>query len=415
MFENFADLKFLVRAFRYRNYRLFFAGQGVSLIGTWMQVIAVSWLVYRLTNSVLLLGTVAFASQIPTFILTPFAGVFADHFKRKRILIITQTLSMIQALILTVLAFAHIIAVWHVFALSIFLGLVNAFDIPARQAFVVDVVEKREDLGNAIALNSSMFNGARLIGPSIAGVIISLAGEGLCFLVNTISFFAVIFALLGIKIKPKEMYHKKNPILKGLKEGLIYTFGFARIRYVLLLVTLISIMGMSYMVLMPIFAKEVLGGDAHTFGLLMGAAGLGALIGALYLASRRDTKGLEKTIYIAALVFGTGIIAFSFSRILWVSLLLILFAGFGLMVQTVASNTIIQHLTDDDKRGRVMSFYAMSFMGMAPFGSLLAGAIASKIGAPNALLISGISCILGAFFFSRKLTSFEPEKMGKVK
>lgn len=406
MFENSVDLKFLVRAFKYRNYRLFFAGQSVSLIGTWMQIIAMSWLVYRLTNSAFLLGAVGFASQIPIFLLTPFAGVFADHFDRKRILIITQTFSMIQALVLTILAFANVIAIWQLFALGTLLGVINAFDIPARQAFVVDLVEKKEDLGNAIALNSFMFNGARLVGPSVAGIIISLAGEGLCFLINSISFLAVIFALLGMKTKIKEIYHRKNPLLKGLREGFVYTFGSARIRYILLLVTLVSVMGMSYMILMPVFASKILQGGARTFGFLMGAAGLGALIGALYLAPRKNAEGLERISYIAAIIFGAGIIAFSFSRVLWLSLSMILCASFGLMVQMVSSNTVLQHFTDDDKRGRVMSFFATAFLGMAPFGSLLAGAIANKMGAPNALLISGILCIIGALFFWRRCASF---------
>lgn len=396
------EITTILRAFRYRNYRLFFAGQAVSLIGTWMQVIAVSWMVYRLTNSAFLLGIVAFAGQIPIFILTPFAGVLADHFNRRRMLIITQTLAMLQAFILAFLALRGNVSVWQVVGLTMFLGLVNAFDVPIRQSFVVDMVEDKKDLGNAIALNSLMFNGARLVGPSVAGILIAVVDEGVCFLINAISFLAVIFALSAMRVKPKAEGGKTNHVLQGLKEGFVYTFNFKPMRDILLLTTLISVMGMSYVIIMPVFAKDILGGGAHTLGFLMGAAGLGALGGAIYLASRKGVEGLERIISIATIIFGLGLIAFSFSTSLWLSLILILFAGFVVMVQTVASNTVLQSLTHDDKRGRVMSFYAVAFMGMAPFGSLLAGSLASKIGAPNALLISGFCCILGAVFFSKR-------------
>ena len=394
----------ILRAFRYRNYRLFFAGQFVSLTGTWVQTIAVSWLTYRLTNSAFLLGLVAFAGQIPIFILTPFGGVLADNFSRRRLLVITQTFAMLQAVLLAVLSLRGVVTVWHLVVLNIFLGIVNAFDIPIRQAFVVEMVEGRKDLGNAIALNSFMFNGARLIGPSMAGILIALVGEGICFSINAVSFIAVIFALLAMRLKPSGQLQKGSRILKGLKEGFVYTFGLPHMRYILLLTTLLSIMGMSYVIMMPIIAKDILGGGARTLGFLMAAAGFGALIGALYLASRKGTAGLEKVISVATLIFGTGLMAFSFSRYLWLSLIFIMFSGFGMMIQTVASNTVLQHLTDDDKRGRVMSFYAMAFMGMAPFGSLLAGSLASRIGAPHALLVSGIACIFGAVIFSRMIS-----------
>jgi len=393
----------ILRAFRYRNYRLFFAGQFISLTGIWMQTVAVSWLVYRLTKSAFLLGAVAFAGQIPIFILTPFAGVAADNFNRRRILIITQILAMIQAFILAMLSIRGVVAVWHVVYLSIFLGLINAFDIPTRQSFVVEMVGDKKDLGNAIALNSFMFNGSRLIGPSLAGILIAVAGEGICFLINALTFFAVIFALLAIRLEPRTIPRRNGNILHGLKEGIVYTFGFAHMRYILLLTVLTSVVGMSYVIIMPIFAKDILRGGAHTLGFLMGAAGLGALAGAIYLASRKGIEGLEKIIPMSTIIFGLGLIAFSFSNILWLSLILILFAGFGIMVQTVASNTVLQSLTDDDKRGRVMSLYVMAFMGMTPFGSLLAGILASKVGAPHALLISGIACILGTIFLSRRI------------
>lgn len=402
--DNPTGVKFILRALRYRNYRLFFCGQSISLIGTWIQGITASWLVYRLTNSALLLGVVGFAGQIPTFLLAPFAGVFADRWNRHRIIIITQILAMLQAFGLAILALTGVIAVWQIIALSIFLGLCNAFDIPTRQSFLVEMIDKKEDLGNAIALNSSMVNSARLLGPSIAGILIAAVGEGMCFLINAISYLAVIFALLAMKIKPRKIQDKHNHILQGLKEGFDYAFGFAPIRYILILLALVSLMGMSYAVLMPVFAKDILGGTSHTLGFLMGATGLGALIGAVYLASRKNFQGLGKIISLAAIIFGFGLISFSFSRILWLSLLLMSLSGFGMMVQMASSNTALQSLTDDDKRGRVMSFYTMAFMGMAPFGSLLAGGLASLIGAPTTLLISGLSCILGSFFFANKLS-----------
>lgn len=391
-----------LRAFRYRNFRLFFAGQAISLSGTWMQAIASSWLVYRLTNSAFLLGIAAFAGQIPTFFITPFGGVLADRFDRRRMLVITQTLAMLQAFVLAILSLTGAVAVWHVIVLNIFLGSINAFDIPIRQAFVVDMVENKMDLGNAIALNSLVFNGARLIGPSIAGILIATVGEGVCFLVNGLSFLAVIIALLAMSVQPQEAPGKKSQVLQRLKEGFIYTFGNATMKYILLLTVLISVMGMSYVVIMPVFAKDILGGGARTLGFLMGAAGLGALMGAAYLAARKGIEGLEKIIFAAAVIFGLGLIAFSFSSRLWLSLIFILCAGFGIMVQTVGSNTILQNLTHDDKRGRVMSFYAMAFMGMMPFGSLLAGSLAGRIGAPGALFISGAACVIGSLIFSSR-------------
>lgn len=398
-----------LRSFRYRNYRLFFAGQAISLTGTWMQTIAVSWLVYRLTNSAFLLGAVAFLGQIPTFIITPFGGVLADQFNRRRMLVITQALAMFQAFMLALLTLSGMIQVWHIFALSMLLGTINAFDIPIRQSFVVDMVEDKADLGNAIALNSLVFNGARLIGPSIAGLIIAITGEGICFLLNGLSFLAVIIALLMMRIRPDAVRAKRDPLLKSFKEGVLYAFNFSQMRYVLLLTILTSVMGMSYVIMMPIFAKDILSGDAHTLGLLMGSAGLGAIIGAVYLASRKGAEGLlERVVPTSVVVFGLALIAFSFSRNLWLSLIFILFAGFGVMVQTVSSNTVLQNLTHDDKRGRVMSLYAMAFMGMMPFGSLIAGTLAGKIGAPNALLISGICCVLGTIIFSRRTSPLPP-------
>jgi MFS family permease len=401
--NNPIGLKIIFRSFQYRNYRLFFSGQSISLIGTWIQRIATPWLVYNLTGSVFLLGVVGFAGQIPTFIIAPFAGVLTDRWNRYHILIATQIAAMIQALILAFLYFTGAIEVWHIVLLSAFLGFVNAFDIPARQSFVIEMVEKKEDLGNAIALNSSMVNGARLLGPSIAGMLIAFTGEGICFLLNGLSYLFVIASLLFMKIAPRKINNKNTSILKELKEGFNYAIGFAPIKYIILLLGLVSLMGMPYTILMPVFAKEILHGSSHTFGFLMGASGLGALIGALYLASRKSVLGLGKIVPLAAGIFGLGLITFSLSRFFLLSLILMVMTGLGMMLQMASSNTILQTIVDDEKRGRVMSFYAMAFMGTAPFGSFLAGGLANIIGAPNTILIGGISCILGALAFAHKL------------
>jgi MFS family permease len=396
-------LKLIVRALSHRNYRLFFGGQSISLIGTWLTQIATSWLVYRLSNSAFLLGVVGFVSQVPIFLLTPFAGVLVDRWNRHRTLVITQTLSMVQSLALASLTLTGVITVWQIIILSIFQGLINAFDVPTRQSFVVEMVDKREDLGSAIALNSSMFNSARLLGPSIAGILIAAFGEGVCFLIDGISYLGVIAALLAMKITLRKIESHRADVLQGLKEGFAYAFGFAPIRAILLLLGLVGLAGMPYMILMPVFAAEVLHGGAHTFGFLMGASGVGAVAGAIYLASRRSVRGLGRIISLASGIFGVGLITFSLSREFWLSLSLMVLTGLGMMVQVASSNTILQTIVDDDKRGRIMSFYTMAFIGMSPFGSLLAGLLASKIGAPHTLLICGAFCILGSFLFSRSL------------
>jgi len=405
-FRPLAGAKHTLRTLRYRNYRLFFGGQGISLIGTWMQRIAMSWLAYRLTNSVFLLGIVGFLGQIPTFVLSPLAGVLADRWNRRQVLVITQILSMVQALVLAVLVLTGTVQIWHVMVLAVFLGLINALDVPARQAFVVEMIEKREDLVNAIALNSALFNGARLLGPSIAGVLIAAVGEGWCFLLNGLSYIAVIAALVAMRILPRKADGNRGNMLHGIREGFAYAIGLAPIRSVLLLLSLISLVGMPYTILMPVFARDILGGGPHTLGFLMGAMGLGALVGALYLASRRSVLGVERNIPVAAAVFGIGLIGVSLSRVLAVSLALMMVTGFGMMVQMASSNTLLQTIVDDDKRGRVMSLYAMAFMGVAPFGSLLGGAVADKIGAPHTLLAGGVCCIFGAALLARQLPVF---------
>jgi len=400
-------IKTIFRSFQYKNYRLFFGGQSISLIGTWIQRIATPWLVYHLTNSVFLLGLVGFAGQLPTFLIAPFAGVISDRRNRYHIIIATQIAAMIQALLLAVLYFAGTIQVWHIVILSIFLGIINAFDVPARQSFLIEMVDRKEDLGNAIALNSSMVNGARLLGPSIAGLLISFTGEGICFLINAISYLFVIGSLLMMKVAPRKTNNHEAHVLKELKEGFSYAFGYAPIRYIILLLALISLMGMPYTVLAPVFAREILHGSSHTFGFLMGASGLGALTGALYLASRKHVSGLVRIVPLAAGVFGLGLIAFSLSRFIPLSMIMMVIIGMGMMLQMASSNTILQTIVEDDKRGRVMSFYTMAFMGTAPFGSFLAGALAKMIGAPYTVLIGGIVCIGGALIFSRRLPALK--------
>jgi len=400
-------LKNTFRSLQYRNYRLFFTGQSISLIGSWMQRIAMPWLVYDLTHSVFLLGIIGFASQIPTFLLAPFAGVLTDRWSRYHILIITQILSMIQALLLALLFFMGIIEVWHIVLLSIAFGLINAFDMPSRQSIVIEMVDKKEDLGNAIALNSSIFNAARLVGPSLAGFIIAIANEGVCFLINGLSYIVVIGALLKMQLTPRIIEKKTTPMLKEIKEGFLYTFGFAPIKYVILLIALVGLMGMSYSVLIPVFAKEILHGDSTTFGFLVGASGIGALSGAFYLASRKSVLGLGRVIIFSTAIFGIGLLLFSFSRIFILSLLLMVAVGLGMMLQMASSNTILQTVADDDKRGRVMSFYTMAFMGTAPFGSLILGALANAWGATVAIGIAGVSCMVGSILFALKFTEIQ--------
>ena len=395
--------KFALRALRHRNYRLFFTGQTVSLIGTWMTQVATSWLVYRLTGSAWLLGIVGFASRIPTFVLGPFAGVWVDRWNRHRTLVVTQILSMLQSFALAGLALAGIITIREIIWLGLAQGIINAFDMPARQAFVIQMVEDRADLGNAIALNSSMVNVARLLGPSIAGIIIAAVGEGYCFLIDGFSYLAVIASLLAMRIAAVEPRASEKAIWHELEEGWNYVTSFVPIRSILLLLALISLVGMQYTVLMPIFAGQVLHGGPHTLGFLMGASGVGAIAGGMFLATRKSVLGLGRLVPLAAATFGAGLISLGLSRSLWLSLALMLFIGGAMMTQMAASNTILQTIVEDDKRGRVMSFYSMAFLGMAPFGSLLAGALAHQIGAPRTVMISGTICIAGAAWFASRL------------
>lgn len=396
-------LGFAIRALRHRNYRLFFSGQSLSLIGTWMTQVATSWLVYRLTHSALLLGVVGFSGQIPALLLAPFAGVWVDRLNRHRTLIVTQTLSMIESFALAALAFTHTINIWNIIALTMFQGAVNALDMPARQSFMVQMIEDRADLANAIALNSSMVNGARLVGPSIAGVIIAVSGESWCFLIDGISYLAVIVSLLMMRIAAVPPARQPSSVLQELRDGWAYVTGFSPIRSILILLACVSLVGIPYSVLMPVFAGSILHGGPHTLGFLTGASGLGALASAIALAMRKTIVGLGRRIAVSAFGFGVGLIGFGFSHWLWLSLPMVMIAGFSMMQQMAASNTILQTIVDEDKRGRVMSFYTMAFIGMTPFGSLMAGALASKIGAPLTVIIGGAFCLVCAAWFSTQL------------
>jgi MFS family permease len=393
------------RALRHRNFRLFFTGQSISLIGTWMTRVATSWLVYRLTGSALLLGTVSFAGQIPTFLLAPFAGVIVDRMDRRKLLVWTQVLAGVQSLAMAALTLAKIITIHEIIALSALQGLINAFDMPGRQSFLVQMVEDKRDLSNAIALNSSMVNMARLVGPAIAGIVIAAVGEGYCFAVDGFSYIAVVISLLMMHVSPSAIRRATTTMLVQLQEGWTYVANFHPIRTILLLFALLSLMGMPFMVLMPIFASQVFHGGPHTLGYLMGASGVGALISAISLAMRKSVRGLTTMIQIAAIMFGSGLILFGLSHVLALSLVLMLIVGFGMMQGLAASNTIIQTLVPEDKRGRVMSYYTMAFVGMAPFGSLLAGTLAHRFGAPHAVMITGTCCLIGAAWFATQLKS----------
>ena len=403
--KDFTTIKGIFSSLHSRNYRLYFTGQSISLIGTWMQNIALSWLVYRLTGSVFLLGLIGFTSQIPTFVLAPFTGVLTDRYNRLTIMILTQVFFMLQALTIAILVLFNLVEVWHIIALSLVFGIITAFDAPARQSLVVDLIDKPEDLGNAIALNSAIFNGGRLIGPAIAGITIALVGEGICFLINAISFVAVITALLHIKIPVKQAILHRVKFKKSFSEGFHYTFQSVPIRTLILLLANLSLVGLSFVVLLPAYAKEVLHGNSDTLGYLMSAMGAGALIGAFYMASRKSVLGLGKIIPRSVGLLGLSIVLASFSGKLPFSLIVLFFGGLSMILSLSSINTMLQTIADEDKRGRVMSFYAMALMGTSPIGNLLAGSIASGIGIPQTLLIGGTITIASGIWFRLNLQS----------
>ncbi len=391
------------RALRHRNFQLFFFGQTVSLTGTWMTRLATSWLVYRLTHSALLLGIVSFAGQIVSFVLGPFAGVWVERLDRRKLLIWTQAAAAVQSLAMAALTLAHVITLWEILALAVLQGLINAFDMPARQSFLVQMVEDRKDLSNAIAINSAMANGTRLIGPAIAGLVISAVGEGWCFLFDGVSYFAVIASLLLMHIRPLDMRGKANRMLAQMREGWDYVRTFRPMRTILVLFALISLLGYPYMVLLPVFAGQVLHGGATTLGWLAGASGIGAFISALSLTVRKSVAGLTRMVQVSAGTLGGALILFGTSHTFWLSLVLVAFAGFGLMQCATVCNTIIQSLVKEDKRARVMSYYTMAFFGAAPLGSLLAGAVAHRIGAPHTVIVTGACCLATTLWFTLEL------------
>ncbi|HTK30219.1 MAG TPA: MFS transporter [Vicinamibacterales bacterium] len=397
---TFGSMSHAWRALRHRNFRLFFAGQTVSLIGSWMTRLATTWLVYRLTRSALLLGVVSFAGQIVAFILGPFAGVWVERVDRRKLLVCTQVAAGLQSLTLAALTLGGIVTLGEIIALAAVQGLINAFDMPGRQSFLVQMVEERGDLGNAIAINSSMNNGARLIGPAIAGLVIAAVGEGWCFLIDGVSYVPVIASLLLMRLTPHSAPPRTAGLLHEMREGWDYVRTFRPIRTILLLFSVTTLMGYPYAVLLPLFAAQVLHGGAATLGWLTGASGVGALVSALSLAVRRSVVGLTRMLLIAATMLGGALILFGLSHTLWISLVLMGFAGFGLMQGASATNTIVQSLVPDDKRARAMSYYAMAFFGAAPFGSLLAGILAHRIGAPDTVILTGACCLVGACWFA---------------
>jgi MFS family permease len=401
--KDFKAIKGIFSSLRSRNYRIYFIGQGTSLIGTWMQNIALSWLVYRLTGSVFLLGLIGFTSQIPTFILTPFTGVVIDRHNRLRIMTLTQVGFMLQALIMALLVLFNLIAVWYIIVLSLVFGIITAFDAPTRQSLVIDLIDNPEDLGNAIALNSAIFNAARLVGPAIAGIVIAVVGEGICFLLNAISFAAVIIALLQIKIQAKPTTSHPGNFKESFSEGINYTFQSMPIRTLIITLAILSLAGLSYIVLLPAYAKEIMQCGPDTLGYLMSALGAGALIGAIYMAARHTVVGLSKLIAAGITLMGLAIALASFSEKMYISLIMFFFGGLTMVLSLSSINTMLQTIADEDKRGRVMSFYAMALMGTGPIGNLLAGTIASGIGISWTLLISGvITMISGLWFASRR-------------
>jgi MFS family permease len=397
------------RALRHRNFRLFFFGQSTSLIGTWMTRLATAWLVYRLTHSALLLGVVSFSGQIVSFLLGPVAAVWVERLERRRLLIFTQAAAAVQSLALAGLTLAHVITLGEIIALMALQGLINAFDMPGRQSFLVQMVEDRADLANAIAINSSMVNSARLIGPAIGGLIIAAFGEGWCFFIDGISYLAVIASLVVMRLPTLNDRRKSgSSLLQELREGWNYVSGCGPIRTILLVLALTCLMGWPYSVLLPVFAGNVLHGGPHTLGWLSAASGAGALASALALAMRKSIKGLTRNLQAAVVLLGVGLILFGLSHVLWLSLLLMPVVGFGLIQAAAICNTIIQSLVPDDKRARVMGYYTMAFFGAAPFGSLLAGALAQHIGAPRTVMLTGACCIAAAAWFNLQLPKIRP-------
>jgi MFS family permease len=411
----------ILRGFQHRNFRLFFIGQTLTMIGTWMQYIAISWLMYRLTGSAFMLGMTGFALQIPILLVSPFAGVWVDRYDRRTMLMVTQTLALAQALLLAALTFVGLIQIWHVLVISLLLGTINAVANPSRNTFLLELVENKANLPNAIALNSLIMNSARFVGPSIAGAVLAFAGEAWCFMLNALSYLALIVALLMMRVKAVAPHAAHEHWFEDLKQGFRYAFGFLPSRRLLLLLAAVSMTTAPYQHLMPIIAGEVFGGDSRTLGLLISGAGLGAFAGSIYLAGRTSLRGLSRLIIVASFSASIGLMLFSQSRLLWLSLILMLPVGFGLVITAVSTNTILQSIADEDKRGRVISIYGMCFLGTPPVGSFIAGSVASSIGAPFTLLIFGALGALAACAFALRIESWRAairpvyQRLGVVK
>lgn len=393
-------IKNTFRALRNRNYRLFFTGQGVSLIGTWMQSVALNWLLFRLTGSSFMLGISTFASQIPVFLFAPVAGVLGDRFDRRKILVAVQCASMLQAFILAAVTLTGVVKAWHLILLALLLGIINSFEMPIRQALVSDLLDNKRDLPNAIALNSSLFNGSRLIGPAVAGIIVAVAGEGVCFLINGFSYIASITAFTAMRIIEAKPDVSERRVFADMKDGFRYASGFTPVKELLMLVAVISFFGLTFPVLLPVFASDILHGNSHTFGFLVSSAGAGAFTATLYLASRKSIIGLGRVVNVALFTLSAGFIVFSFSEYLLLSLLSLFVVGFSSIVTIASSNTILQTVVDEKKRGRVMSLYVMAFTGTAPVGGLIAGSVSEAVGAPLTLAVCGVFCLLIAVAYT---------------
>ncbi|MGG6263781.1 MFS transporter [Leptolyngbya sp. AN03gr2] len=396
-------MKLTLPALRSRNYRLFFAGQGISLIGTWMTQLATVWVAYQLTESAFVLGLVGFMGQVPNFFLAPFGGLLADRFDRRSLLIATQAFSMVQSLLLAGFTLSGTINLWLLLGLGFLQGLITVVDAPTRQTFVKDMIERREDLASAIALNSTMVNGGRLLGPAIAGIVIARVGAGYCFLIDGLSYIAVIAGLLLMQIRAQPRSMNQSRPLQSIREGFNYAFRSTSIRSILTLMAIFSLMVMSNTILAPVMALQVLRVDAHTLGFLLAASGIGALIGGGYMSTRSTVVGLNQVIAIAPILAGIGLICFGLSTQVWLSIPAMMLTGFGTILQISASNTVLQTIVEDDKRGRIMSLFTMSFLGIAPFGQLLAGTLATAIGASSTLMLNGTVCILAALLFAKQL------------
>jgi len=398
-----------LRAFKYRNFRLYFFGQSLSLLGTWIQQVAMSWLVYRLTGSAFLLGLTAFASQIPILLFAPLGGLWADRFDRRKLLIATQALALAQAFALAALTYANVIEVWHILVMAVLLGVVMATDTPVRQSFVSELVPTRADLPAAIAMNGFVQNAGRMIGPSLAGLLIAISSEAFCFLANGLSKIAVIVIVALMQIDVRATKAASAPLLRGLKEGAAYAAGLLPVRLLLPMVALISFMASPYQALMPIFAAEVFKGDARMLGLLIGAAGLGGSSALIYLAARKDVRGLLRHIVVGALLTGGSLMVFGESKFLWLSLAAIMATGFGIILVAMGTSMILQTIVADEKRGRVMSFFTVAFLGMSPIGSFAAGALAHQIGAGHTLFAGGLACAIGGLILWRELPRLRSE------